>query len=186
MSTRAESASIKNCAAAHGVGERAVRQWRAKRDPRWIAWQAKEARAVSQPELAVGCVTTSPESEEQAAAGRFVALQRLVDSAMAGGNHTGLPILLKNAQEAQKLLAGCRAAAIDHATATGRLIPRSQVEPALIEYASNVKSRLQLLPDRIRTLFPTLTDEIDASIRAEVAEVMHAASQLSLLNGPSE
>jgi hypothetical protein len=57
------------------------------------------------------------------------------------------------------------------------------VEQALIGYASAVKSQLQLLPDRILTLFPELAAEVAEVLRNEVAEVMRSASNLRLLDG---
>jgi hypothetical protein len=181
MSTRAEAASIKNCAAANGVKERAVRAWRAKRDPRWLAWKVKEVRSATQGELGGLPVNTSPEAEEAAAAGRFVALTNMVDSALGGGNQSGLPLLLKSAQEAQKLLQGCRAATLEHRKATGDLVSRADVMGAFLAWQTPIAAVLNSLPERLSSEFPPESSmQIAATAKVVISTEMRAVKASAL------
>lgn len=128
--SRIDAASIKSCAAHHGVSERAVRQWRLTDDTRWRAWLARSARAGEQLEVFSGVaeVQSDPSTEAEAARIRFALLSKLVDQATARGEVAGLPVLLKSAQECQRLLAGCREAEAEWLTRQRKLIPRSEVD----------------------------------------------------------
>lgn len=128
--SRIDAASIKSCAAHHGVSERAVRQWRLTDDTRWRAWLARSARAGEQLEVfsGVGEVPSDPSTEAEAARIRFALLSKLVDQATARGEVAGLPVLLKSAQECQRLLAGCREAEAEWLTRQRKLIPRAEVQ----------------------------------------------------------
>jgi hypothetical protein len=128
--SRSDSATIKNCATAHGVTERAVRAWRTKDDPRWRAWLARSARlTVEQLDAfaSAGGQATTPEDETEAARRRFIALSKMVDEATARGEVAGLPVLLRSAQESQRLLQGCRAAEAEWRLLQKKSVPVSEV-----------------------------------------------------------
>lgn len=126
--SRLDASSIKSCAASHGVSERAVRSWRLNDDPRWRAWLARSARTAEQLEVfaGVGEVKSDPSTEAEAARVRFGLMTNLVDRAVARGEVAGLPVLLKSAQECQRLLAGCREAEAEFLTRQRALIPRKE------------------------------------------------------------
>jgi hypothetical protein len=126
--SRADSASIKNCAAHHGITERAVRTWRLKDDPRWKAWLARSARSATQLDAfaVAGDIPTDPASEAEAARRRFVLLTKMVDEATARGEVAGLAVLIRSAQEAQRLLAACRSAESEWRERSRLLIPASE------------------------------------------------------------
>ena len=126
--SRIDSAAVKSCAVHHSVSERAVRQWRLNDDPRWRAWLARSARSAEQLEVfaGVGEVKSDASSEAEAARVRFGLMTRLVDQAVARGEVAGLPVLLKSAQECQRLLAGCREAEAEFLARQRELIPRTE------------------------------------------------------------
>ena len=126
--SRIDSAAVKSCAVHHSVSERAVRQWRLNDDPRWRAWLARSARSAEQLGVfaGVGEVKSDASSEAEAARVRFGLLSRLVDKAVARGEVAGLPVLLKSAQECQRLLAGCREAEAEFLARQRELIPRTE------------------------------------------------------------
>ena len=126
--SRADAASIKSCAVHHGVSERAVRQWRLNDDPRWRAWLARSARTAEQLEVFSGVseVKSDPSTEAEAARVRFGLLTKLVDQATARGEVAGLPVLLKSAQECQRLLASCREAEAAWMERQREMIPRAE------------------------------------------------------------
>jgi hypothetical protein len=128
--SRSDSATIKNCATAHGVTERAVRSWRVRDDARWRAWLARSARASSEQLDAfasAGGQATTPASETEAARRRFLALTKMVDQSTARGEVAGLPVLLRSAQESQRLLQGCRAAQTEWELQKKMVVPVSEV-----------------------------------------------------------
>lgn len=126
--SRSDSATIKSCAVHHSVSERAVRQWRLNDDPRWRAWLARSARTAEQLEVFSGVaeVKSDPSTEAEAARVRFGLLTRLVDQATARGEVAGLPVLLKSAQECQRLLASCREAEAAWMERQREMIPRAE------------------------------------------------------------
>lgn len=126
--SRSDSGSIKNCAAHHGITERAVRQWRLRDDPRWKAWLARSARSATQLDAfaVAGDIPTDPASESEAARRRFVLLTKMVDEATARGEVAGLALLIRSAQEAQRLLAACRTAESEWKERSRILIPASE------------------------------------------------------------
>jgi hypothetical protein len=127
--SRSESGMIKSCAASHGVSERAVREWRRRDDPRWKTWLVKSAKSATQLDAFAETTeaVTDPSTEAEAARRRFVALSKMLDSATARGEVAGLPVLLRAAQEAQRLLQGCRTAEAEWLEQTRRQIPVKEV-----------------------------------------------------------
>jgi len=129
--SRADSATIKSCASHHGVSERAVRDWRNKDDPRWRAWLARSARVTAEQLDAFAAIdgeASTPATEAEAARRRFVLISRMIDEATARHEISGLPVLLRSAQESQRLLQGCRAAEAEWLLQQKRAIPISEVQ----------------------------------------------------------
>ena len=108
--TRAEAELVKECARAHGVSARSVRAWREADDGRWREFIRQRAAAGSgQGFLSIAeDASTNPRIEEEAAARRFLAIQKMIDAEIAAGRTGTLPPLLKAGQESQKLLDACR------------------------------------------------------------------------------
>jgi len=156
--SRSDSASIKSCAVHHSVSERAVRQWRLNDDPRWRAWLARSARTAEQLEVFSGVaeVKSDPSTEAEAARVRFGLLTRLVDQATARGEVAGLPVLLKSAQECQRLLASCREAEAAWMERQHELIPRT-------EHREWVRSHLGGLVDVITMLARDVCEDANPS-----------------------
>jgi hypothetical protein len=73
-----------------------------------------------------GDIPTDPASEAEAARRRFVLLTRLVDEATARGEVAGLAVLIRSAQEAQRLLAACRSADLEWQERRRLLIPAAE------------------------------------------------------------
>ena len=146
--SRQDSSSIKNCAVHHGVSERAVRAWRVNSDPRWREWQTRQARSGCQLETFLGhdATASTPESEAENARVRFLALQRLCDQATAQGNIAGLPVLLKSAEAAQKLLRECRTAADEWRVRRRELIAGETLRELIGGYLLPVRTMIQQLP----------------------------------------
>lgn len=144
--SRSDSATIKSCAASHGVSERAVREWRRKDDPRWKTWLVRSAKSATQLDAFAQPEATDPASEAEAARRRFAALQKMVDDAVARGEVAGLPVLLRSAQEAQRLLAGCRAAEAEWLSQTRRQVPISQVLEMKERFLAPLFEVLKTLP----------------------------------------
>lgn len=165
--SRQDSSSIKNCAVHHGVSERAVRSWRVNSDPRWREWQTRQARSACQMEAFLGhdATESTPESECENARVRFLALQRLCDQATGQGNIAGLPVLLKSAEAAQKLLRECRSAADEWRVRRRELITGESLRQLVTNYIVPVKTMIGQLPRETALL-------IDPSNPARVIEVL--------------
>jgi hypothetical protein len=149
--SRCDAASIKSCAVNHGVSERAVRSWRLNDDPRWRAWLAKSARAGEQLECFSDAanIPSDPSTEAEAARVRFALLSRLVDQATTRGEVAGLPVLLKSAQECQRLLAGCRDAENAWLVQRRELIPRSDFMEIKTRYLEPLMTVLKAQPSEV-------------------------------------
>jgi hypothetical protein len=147
--SRSDSATIKNCATAHGVTERAVRAWRTKDDPRWRAWLARSARVTAEQLDAfasAGGQATTPEDETEAARRRFIALSKMVDEATARGEVTGLPVLIRSAQESQRLLQGCRAAEAEWRLLQKKSVPVFEVRALQEQFISPLLETWRRMP----------------------------------------
>ena len=146
--SRSDAASILNCAQHHGVSARAVREWRRKDDPRWRAWLARAARSVEQLDAFAQAQDspTDPSSETEAARRRFAILSRMVDEATGRKEVSGLPVLIRAAQEAQRLLQSCRAAEVEWLEARRRSIPVEEFHEYKTRYLEPLLAILKNLP----------------------------------------
>lgn len=181
--SRADSASIKNCAAHHGITERAVRTWRLKDDPRWKAWLARSARSATQLDAfaVAGDIPTDPASEAEAARRRFVLLTKMVDEATARGEVAGLAVLIRSAQEAQRLLAACRTAESEWRERSRLLIPAADwlefkerlLEPLFL-LLKNMPSEACLAanPDRPDLAQQALSDWLTSRLRPHMDDAL--------------
>lgn len=146
--SRCDSGSIQSCAAHHGVSPRAVRGWRKNDDPRWRAWLARAARSVEQLDAFAQAseTTTDPTTETEAARRRFQILSRMVDEATARKEVAGLPVLIRAAQEAQRLLQSCRAAEVEWMEARRRSIPIQEFNDYKAQMVEPMLTILKNLP----------------------------------------
>ena len=191
---REQAELVKACAAKHGITPRGVRKWRDHNDSRWAQFLAERAVAGSLPvgsaQLQAPAVARQWTEEEIDLTRQ---IRRLKEAASDLGDRAELAKAVSDVDAEMQL----RRMQVQHVEALRRLekdapgvqresgdvVPRRAVEQALIGYASAVKSQLQLLPDRILTLFPELAAEVAEVLRNEVAEVMRSASNLRLFDG---
>ena len=140
---------IEACAAAHGVSTRSAREWRRRRDPRWLAFLAERASmASSQPVLPLaGAPAITPEAEEVAAQTRFQNLQALADAAVERADGVAAERLLKAAEASHRLLVACRAARMAHAAESGEL-GRAEVE-RVVAVSRQAALLVRQLPHRL-------------------------------------
>ena len=121
--SRRDAHLIESCAATHGVSSRAVRDWRTKEDPRWLAFlKSRAATSTLGLDILPSGKIQTPSEEEASAARRYDALQRMADDAALRNDVAHLPVLLKAAQEAHRLLQTVREGRISYESATGKLI----------------------------------------------------------------
>ena len=165
--SRIDSAAVKSCAVHHSVSERAVRQWRLNDDPRWRAWLARSARSAEQLEVfaGVGEVKSDASSEAEAARVRFGLMTRLVDQAVARGEVAGLPVLLKSAQECQRLLAGCREAEAEFLARQRELIPRTEFKEWVRRHLAGIVDAIAMMAKEVcREANPSAPDIAQAAV----------------------
>lgn len=190
---REQAELIKACAAKHGMTTRGVRKWREAGDPRWDRFLAERALAGTVP---VGAVNLPPEPErnwtdEELAMDSQIRnlkiatadLRERAELAKRTGDLDSEMTLRRMWLQHTESLRRLEKDAPSIQKESGDVLPRRQVEQALIGYVSGVKSRLALVPDRIFSLFPDLAEDVVGVIRSEVDEVMRSASQLSLTDG---
>jgi len=146
--SRCDSGAIQSCAAHHGVTPRAVRDWRKNDDPRWRAWLSRAARSVEQLDAFAQAQDspTDPTSETEAARRRFAILSRMVDEATSRKEVSSLPVLIRAAQEAQRLLQSCRAAEVEWQEARRRTIPVSEFHDYKARFIEPMMAVLKNLP----------------------------------------
>lgn len=147
--SRSESATIASCAASHGVTPRAVREWRRRDDPRWKAWLVRSAKTAVQLDALADPETSDPSTEAEAARRRFAVLQKMLDEATARGEVAGLPILLRSAQEAQRLLSSCRTAEAEWELQQHRVVRIEEVADLKDRFLIPLLDLLKSLPDEI-------------------------------------
>jgi len=157
--SRNESALIEECARAHSVSVRAVRNWRVNDDPRWrdfLRSRAQDAQfAFARPEASAKPMT--PEEAEVAAAVRVSRLSSLCDQAEANGNINSLGTLIKNTTDAHKLWIIAAENSLKLATASGQLVEVAKVSEFILGNMAMAKQLLENLPD-------VLASRIDAPV----------------------
>jgi|GEM_PF-1690312 len=162
--SRHDAALIEECAQAHSVSVRAVRNWRTKEDPRWrefIRSRAQDATfSFARPEASAKPMT--PDEAETAAAIRVSRLSSLCDQAEANGNINSLGTLIKNTTDAHKLWIIAAENNLKLATASGKLVEVSKVSEFILGNMAMAKGLMENLPD-------VLASRIDSSV--DVAEI---------------
>lgn len=162
--SRHDAALIEECAQAHSVSVRAVRNWRTKEDPRWrefIRSRAHDATfSFARPEASAKPMT--PDEAETAAAIRVSRLSSLCDQAEANGNINSLGTLIKNTTDAHKLWIIAAENNLKLATASGKLVEVSKVSEFILGNMAMAKGLMENLPD-------VLASRIESSV--DVAEI---------------
>jgi hypothetical protein len=178
--SRHDAALIEECAQAHSVSVRAVRNWRTKDDPRWrefIRSRAQDATfSFARPEASAKPMT--PDEAETAAAIRVSRLSSLCDQAEANGNINSLGTLIKNTTDAHKLWIIAAENNLKLATAAGKLVEVSAVSEFILGNMAMAKQLMENLPD-------VLSSRIDSSVdvagitRQEVVAILRELSTAS-------
>jgi hypothetical protein len=197
--SRHESALIEECAAAHSVSVRAVRNWRVKDDPRWREFIRSRAQdstfAFARPEAAAKPMT--PEETELAAAVRHARLSLLCDKTEEAGNFNSLGALLKAASEAHKLWLQVAENNLKLATSAGRLVEVSKVSEFILGNMAMAKGLMENLPDVLAARIESQSD-VAGIVRDEVVAILreladasasapwNAKATASDVTGPSE
>jgi hypothetical protein len=129
--SRIESELVQRCALKHEVSPRAVRNWRARNDERWIDFLKSQAAPDLTPLEAVALradlESSSPEEEERSATRRYLLLQRDLDTAIERGQLSAASPLARAASDAHKFLTQVRSARLEYEVARGALIPAREV-----------------------------------------------------------
>jgi hypothetical protein len=189
---REQAELVKACAAQYGVTPRGVRKWRDQQDSRWAKFLAERAAAgmvpVGAASAAAAPAVARQWSEEEIDLARQI--RRLKEAAADLGERAELAKAAGDVDAEMQL----RRMHVQHVEALRRLekdapgiqresgdvIPRRAAEQALVGYASAIKAALQLLPDRIFSLFPELAAEVKDAVLREVHEIQRAAATLKL------
>lgn len=155
-STRAESALIVECAVAHQVSARSVRDWRKGNDPRWQKFLAQRSGVLGQ--LEAHCLRSDldrpgdPVSEERAALRRFRLLESEIEKAIEGGHLGSIPTITRAAADCHKMLMQCRQAALEWNVHQKRFYPADQFNALVARYIVPIKQALQNLPQECAIL----------------------------------
>ena len=178
--SRHESALIEECATAHSVSVRAVRNWRVKDDPRWREFIRSRAQdstfAFARPESAAKPMT--PEETEHAAAVRHARLSILCDKTEESGNFNSLGALLKAASEAHKLWLQVAENNLKIATAAGRLVEVSKVSEFILGNMAMAKGLMENLPDVLAARIESHVD-VAGIVRDEVVAILRELAAAS-------
>ena len=171
--SRHESALIEECARAHSVSVRAVRNWRNQDDPRWRDFLRSRAQdsqfSFARPEANAKPMT--PEETEQAAAVRHARLSVLCDQAEARGDMNSLPTLLKSAQESHKLWILVAENNLKLSTASGKLVEVSKVSEFILGNMAMAKQLMENLPDVLASRIESSVD-VSGIVREEVVAIL--------------
>jgi hypothetical protein len=144
--SRHEAALIMECARAHGVSARAVREWRAVEDPRWGAFLHNRAKQSTFQATEIPGELLSIEEEEETAARRYAALSRLADEAISRGDMATLPALLRNSEQAHTTLHKVRQNVRQTKEEAGRLVAREEAFSVAEEILRRVRVAVLGLP----------------------------------------
>lgn len=145
-----DGTTIRLAASYFGISERAARAMRARGDARWHAFMAKRAADASrQGDLLPVVKTSCPESEAEDARVRYLAVQSLVDEALRAGTHASLPVLVKSAEGASRLLAAAREAAAEEDLRARRTVSKDTVKGLLNEFLIPLGHLLQRMPGEL-------------------------------------
>lgn len=178
--SRHESALIEECASAHSVSVRAVRNWRVKDDPRWREFIRSRAQdstfAFARPEAAAKPMT--PEETELAAAVRHARLSLLCDKTEEAGNFNSLGALLKAASEAHKLWLQVAENNLKLATSAGRLVEVSKVSEFILGNMAMAKGLMENLPDVLAARIESQSD-VAGIVRDEVVAILRELAAAS-------
>jgi hypothetical protein len=171
--SRHDAALIEECAAAHSVSVRAVRNWRTKEDPRWrefVRSRAQDATfSFARPEASAKPMT--PDEAETAAAVRVSRLSSLCDQAEANGNINSLGTLIKNTTDAHKLWIIAAENNLKLATASGKLVEVAKVSEFILGNLAMAKQLMENLPDILASRIDSAVD-VSAITREEVHVIL--------------
>ena len=174
---REEAALVVECARAHGVSARAVRDWRALDDSRWGAFLHNRAKQSTFQAAELSGPAFSIDQEEESAARRYAALSSLADSAIQRGDLATLPALLRNSEQAHTTLHKVRQNVRQTREEEGRLIPREEalgvarsalrcMREAVLRLPEEVREDLEATPER----WQEILSEWVALLLQEIAE----------------
>ena len=150
--SRADSELIRECAVAHGVSDRAVRNWRTADDPRW-----------------------RPEIEEQNAARRYALIDQAATAAAQVADSAKLPQMLKIATDAHNQLDRVRENNLRHKERTEKVIPVEKVRDLIQGNLQMARHLLENLPEFLATLIESPQD-VSAIVRLEVHAILREIS----------
>jgi hypothetical protein len=171
--SRHDAALIEECAAAHSVSVRAVRNWRTREDPRWrefVRSRAQDATfSFARPEASAKPMT--PDEAETAAAVRVSRLSSLCDQAEANGNINSLGTLIKNTTDAHKLWIIAAENNLKLATASGKLVEVAKVSEFILGNLAMAKHLMENLPDILASRIDSAVD-VSAITREEVHVIL--------------
>ena len=167
-STRAESAAIQECAIAHHVSSRAVREWRRSHDPRWQRFLANRSGSrlgqLEAAALRVDLENSTPEDEERSALRRFRLLENEISAALDRGELISVPAITRAAADSHKLLMQTRQASIEWKQTRRELMPVSEVRDLIEKYVLPIKAIMERLPedcaDSCNPSDPSLAEEV--------------------------
>ena len=188
---RDEAALVKECAGMHSVSDRAVRNWRDAKDPRWLEFLAE--RAASKSVRPGGKNFVGKPSEEEVLPGEglefeiirlkkeCVDLARRARGAKETDDLTSEALLNRMLDSKRETLRKMEKDTPDIQRESGEVLPKRIVEQSLIQYAAGVSSVLENLADRILTLLTGLDPMVEVKVRDEIMEARRAASEVTLL-----
>lgn len=189
--TRADSELIRECATAHGVSDRAVRNWRNNEDPRWRAFLQRRAQDATvqlafAPSIPAPLIL-SPEIEEENAARRYALIDQAATAAAMSGDAAKLPTLIKIATDAHRQLDVVRENNLAHKERTEKVIPVEKVRDLIQGNLQMARHLLENLPEVLATRLESPQD-VAAITRIEVnailREISASVSVASWMNPP--
>lgn len=177
--SRADSELIRECATAHGVSDRAVRNWRAGDDPRWRAFLQRRAQDATvqlafTPAQAAPLIL-SPEIEEENAARRYALIDQAATAAAQAGDAAKLPTLIKIATDAHRQLDVVRENNLAHKERTEKVIPVEKVRDLIQGNLQMARHLLENLPEVLSTRIESPQD-VTSIVRIEVHAILREIS----------
>ena len=177
--SRADSELIRECAVAHGVSDRAVRNWRTADDPRWRTFLQRRAQDATVQMAFQAPVTApivlTPEIEEQNAARRYALIDQAATAAAQVADSAKLPQMLKIATDAHNQLDRVRENNLRHKERTEKVIPVEKVRDLIQGNLQMARHLLENLPEVLATRIESPQD-VSAIVRLEVHAILREIS----------
>lgn len=178
--SRADSELIRECATAHGVSDRAVRNWRNNDDARWRVFLQRRAQdattqlSFAQPESKP--VVLTPDIEEENAARRYALIDSAATQAAMCGDSAKLPTLIKIATDAHNQLDRLRENNLKHKERTEKVIPVEKVRDLILGNMAMARHLLENLPEVLSTRITDSSLNVAEITRIEVNAVLRELS----------